>query len=518
MTALDARSRTALAARAVLAVARLAQFGFNPHQRRGPDGRFIKMGAGERRARASRSGRGKPAGPKVGAVAAENPDQRAARTGERAFERSMASDRIYTRFRTGEWFERYGDESNRVPEGVRDYFANSERINAQLRAGKLDPGTQELVDQVDEAMEYTETKQPLLVYRGVSRDALGGSGVGDTVTDPGYWSTTMDPEQARKFARSANSVTMHIEIPAGTSVLAENMTETGVLLPRGSTVRILAVDGDTVHAALVPPEPHRDPVPASIPLGTPHGHARRVADLERRVETGVAGRETISDSSMGLVQLVTLADGTQAIYKQATEPHRHPNGSVWSTVDQTDAEELSSVLANALGVRAPAVLRDSNDGVYMELVDGQTAIQKYPDESRVDRTAPPDWVMNSGEAVKIGLLDVLADNPDRHSGNWMLDAEDNIHGIDHGLAFGDWQPYGSSAAVSPFARRFFVDLDGANRPDNPLTGQDVETVRAQLEQVRPQFEARGRGAWVDRMLERLAVVARSARGETDVFQ
>ncbi len=235
---------------ATVTEAQRAAFGamaFNPGQRRGPDGKWIKMGG-----RGS-AGSSKEARPKPGAVARENDDQRITRTGERAYERSVAADRLYKRFRTDEWFDR-SDENIDRREGVRSYFGDSQRINAQPRSGETTEGTDELIREVDEAMALTRTKQPLLVFRGVSRDALGGKGEGDIVSDPAYWSTSMDWDQARKFSRNPNTVIMHIEVPEGSNVIAENATETEVLLPRGSAIQITRIDGDTVHGVLQSPQ------------------------------------------------------------------------------------------------------------------------------------------------------------------------------------------------------------------------------------------------------------------------
>jgi GNAT superfamily N-acetyltransferase len=269
--------------------------GFNPGQRRGKDGKWIKMG-GRGSAGSSKKGR-----PEPGAVATENDDQRVTRTGERAFERSMAADRLYSRFRTDEWFDRSDKDIDRR-EGVRSYFADSQRINAQLRTGERTEGTDELIREVDEAMAATRTKQPLLVYRGVSRDALGGKGEGDTIADPAYLSTSLDWDQARKFSRNANTVIMHIEVPEGTNVIAENATETEVLLPRGSVIEITKIDGDTVHGVLRP----QKPAPTAVAPPTPRQAVDSWVEETKARHPGVKLDLYVNNAGIGILSRIEV--------------------------------------------------------------------------------------------------------------------------------------------------------------------------------------------------------------------
>jgi ADP-ribosyltransferase exoenzyme len=188
--------------------------------------------------------------PRRGSVAKELPAQTAAKNG-RGLEQVVAQDQLYDGFRAGEWFTKASPTPvDLIPE-VREYFAKSDRINLALRSGEpLSNEMQRVVAAVDHAMGLTTTSQPLVTYRGVSSELLGSGKTGDLFTDPAYWSTTMDINQAKKFARSADSVILHLEIPQGTHVIAENATELEVLLQRGSKFRIIGRDGDDVFAVM----------------------------------------------------------------------------------------------------------------------------------------------------------------------------------------------------------------------------------------------------------------------------
>lgn len=201
---------------------------------------------------ASPQGAGSTARPRaaaVGSVAALTPDQAIALNADRAVDRQNASNRIYDDFAYGNMFDRKEQGIDRKP-GVREYFANSSRINGALRTGNITPEIQEAIDEIDAAMKLTSNRNPLVVFRGVRKDLLEGKSVGDIVTDQIYWSTAVDPQQAKKFARDNDSVFLQIELPAGTDMIAENATETEVLLPRGTSIQITRIDGDNVFGVL----------------------------------------------------------------------------------------------------------------------------------------------------------------------------------------------------------------------------------------------------------------------------
>lgn len=190
--------------------------------------------------------------PAVGSVATMTDDQSVALSSDNSSIRQRASNNLYDEFAYGsKWFNKKERGIDRKP-AIREYFGNSTRINTALRKGKIDAEVQAIIDEMDSAMKLTKLKSPLVVFRGVSGAIIQDAAEGDIITDPIYWSTAVDPQQAKKFARSEGSVLMHIELPEGTNCIAENATETEVLLPRNTSVQITRVEGDNVFAVLVP--------------------------------------------------------------------------------------------------------------------------------------------------------------------------------------------------------------------------------------------------------------------------
>lgn len=184
--------------------------------------------------------------PEVGATAQMSADQAKALLADNATIRQLASNKIYDEFAYGNLFNRTERGIDRR-EGVREYFANSTRINKAIRDGAVTSEIQHVIDEVDAAMKLTKTNEPIVVFRGVLRDLIEGKRPGDTISDSIFFSTALDPQQAKKFARSENSVLLHIELPSGTECIAENATETEVLLPRNSNFEIIRIDGDDVY-------------------------------------------------------------------------------------------------------------------------------------------------------------------------------------------------------------------------------------------------------------------------------
>jgi hypothetical protein len=246
------------------------------------------------------------------------------------------------------------------------------------------------------------------------------------------------------------------------------------------------------------PKPKRPPITAPV--------AKRSRALKASVASGVRGEEPIGNGKMGEVKLVSLEDGTSAIYKRALGEIEMPGDrEPWSTKDQSDAEQASSLVADALGVRAPAVHRASDDEIYMERMPGDVAWRAFPD-------GPPEELMASDQAVRMGVLDVLLDNPDRHSGNWMVDDQGNIQAIDHGFSFMNTHGFSRSDATrSEFASRYFVNEDGSYVQNNILSTRDVERLYAAVESIRPQLAAMGRPFWRDVLHLRIDKLAQGAR-------
>lgn len=123
-------------------------------------------------------------------------------------------------------------------------------INKQLRAGNVDAKVSEQVKYIDDAIAATETDRDLTVYRGIdlaigtaSQRSVSDFQVGKTISDPGFVSTTLDPELAQNFEGKGETVVMAINLPKGSKAFAMYdqfgvKHEEEMLLPRNLSMKI----------------------------------------------------------------------------------------------------------------------------------------------------------------------------------------------------------------------------------------------------------------------------------------
>lgn len=244
----------------------------------------------------------------------------------------------------------------------------------------------------------------------------------------------------------------------------------------------------------------------------------RLKKLIDSVASGIKRLNPISGGAMGDTSKAELEDGGEAIRKS----HKFVFGQ--NPRRQADAEQLASVLAEAVGAPTPAVYRQDGKTIFMGFVVGkQAAMANW--EQRAKAFESPD-------AKRLGLLDAMVGNGDRHDGNWMITPAGKPVGIDHGLAWSinfnrKSNPEvrrNSSGEIQPGAVRgnfvdYFVESAGRDKEGRPVfTWRDkIEFSRKELEEARerflaqrPQFELLGRGAWFDVSLERLDAIIKRA--------
>ena len=250
----------------------------------------------------------------------------------------------------------------------------------------------------------------------------------------------------------------------------------------------------------------------------------KVSDAAGRLAAGVASGVKSSTPLSGglnaLVERVEFNDGSKAIRKRAVddvqtrfdrlEDPENEFGGTLSAKAQQDAEELAASVAQAIGVRVPAMHRAAEDDAFFELVDGETAIMRRAGDSAF-RARP---FGDTDDGVKLGFFDALINNADRHEGNWMIDRDGNLVGIDHGQtfqdSFGSQDSYGTG---DPFSENF-SDNAGMWWDDNDMSPADVALARERLTGLRPEFDRLGRGDWHEAMMGRLEGIAERAQGST----
>lgn len=182
--------------------------------------------------------------------------------------------------------------------------------------------------------------------------------------------------------------------------------------------------------------------------------------------------------TMGVVSLEEHEAGRIIRKNVATRPG---SADVRDPDEQADAEQLAPLVAEAMGLRAPSVVRRGQHEIEMEYIDGKAGDEDNPYASMSPELA------RSVDGQRMGILDVAINNHDRNMGNFIQTPDGRIVPIDHSMAFYD----APDAAGLPFP---------TERLD--ITESEAAAMRVRMEALRPEFERVGRGDWLDGTLER----------------
>jgi hypothetical protein len=223
------------------------------------------------------------------------------------------------------------------------------------------------------------------------------------------------------------------------------------------------------------------------------------ANLERVVAQEPVRVQPLGGGNTSDNALVTYPDGTQTVRKTYAGAAGRLRGKEGT---QEDAETLAPLVLSAAGIRAPAVVRTGPNTIEMTHISGQSGYSVVGSDS----LKVPAEVLNSDDGRLLGLADALMGYTDRDNpGNWLVQPDGHLAGIDHGLAFQD-----GAATGNPFAAHF-VGGNGTYRT-NDMSPADMVQIRTRLESSRPQFEAAGRGEWFDQMMTRFDAIEAKAHG------
>jgi hypothetical protein len=204
------------------------------------------------------------------------------------------------------------------------------------------------------------------------------------------------------------------------------------------------------------------------------------AQLATALQSGVKSRKAPTvRGAIGETSLVTFRDGSTWVHKRAG----------YNDTADSDKEELASMVARAAGVRAPSVVRDplDNTAVYMTLVNGKTAAELGKTAGRIMRE--PGSPEAADMLRRIGFMDYLIKNPDRHSGNFMIDQDQMPVAIDHGNAWAAW-PGGSAVSElthkSDFSPRYYAqtrqNLEALQPEFSKVAGPDQKYYQTMMKQ------------------------------------
>lgn len=222
-----------------------------------------------------------------------------------------------------------------------------------------------------------------------------------------------------------------------------------------------------------------------------------------------AERTKLSGGVSAATSLVTGPDGERVVHKRALEFSSDASEVAESVRQQSDAEQLASLLGRAIDAPVARVYRNEPDAVWMEF------IADTEDPSSNDMFD----LLQGADGVRLGLLDVLSSNSDRNSGN-LLVKDGRLIGIDHGWSWGSAGVEEMRQTVIGWADRpiwhFVNQLDQYAR-DNPLHPDDIDVLRDRLEALRPDFDKLGRGQWLDYSLMILDELRPHAKGTERLY-
>lgn len=530
------------------ATAAMELFGFNPHQLRGPDGKWIKMPTADLRNRRNERARARRAAKKAEkAAAAARPESDAPDQADAAHRRNRDD------FNQKVAIEAVNVQNDNEFDGKPDARLDNRLDHLQKAIERNDPlVADEWADDLHQllANDYPEVALPIKprppAPEGQSvqideaalmqrfKDALDDYNAEIHVMGKAWVDMLRDPEVRADPDSGLDHVTDEVVNELGSNVLA---LRKAILNSDGDMADLFAAQ---IRRILVSQQLQADhdfpqqptiqelrneaiaqargvPVPPSktsglLTSGAPV--ADRIAALRAAAAAGTWGEEPIGQGAMGETKKVVFNDGTRAVYKKAKGDWAGSiAGDPWTPKHQTDAEEMASLVGAALGLRAPAVQRISDDEINMELVENAgPAMNRFFDKTAPDYVRVPDDLMGTDDALLMGLFDTLIDNPDRHGFNWMVDDQNRIFPIDHGLSFMNLKGSRESvAARSPFAKEYFVTPDGRYK-ENILTKRDIEYVRQQLAPLQAEFDRIGRQSWGVAMMQRLDNLSLRAKG------
>ena len=248
-------------------------------------------------------------------------------------------------------------------------------------------------------------------------------------------------------------------------------------------------------------------------------------------ESGIASSQKLSGGVTAKTELDTTNSGTKLVVKTTSKKGNPPYAD---PVRQNDAEELTSLLGRTLGVKVPEVHRVAPRKVAIEYFDGVESLVGAGSLQRKRDLA------DSKEGLKLGLLDLVTDQTDRHDGNWLVDSDGQVKGIDHSYAWGYVDHAGNP--VSPKEPKRLVSwvdkaLGIVGRDEgvfnlklraqiynhfwqdtDKVSKADIQTVRDRLKSIKSEFQRTGRLDWYQASLDRLDAMEPFAKGKGRIFE
>lgn len=167
-------------------------------------------------------------------------------------------------------------------------------------------------------------------------------------------------------------------------------------------------------------------------------HVRRDDD-SLRTPTRASGKSKRLGGGINETLIIETAGGQRYVLKPIAGERFHAREGRIDNTDSTLAERevLASRVDNALelGLVPPTVMAEFEDEQGRTV---QGSIQEFVPDARVWDAAEKGKV-DRAQLAKLGVLDALIGNLDRHGGNGLV-KDGRLFGIDHGYSFGKTRP------------------------------------------------------------------------------
>jgi hypothetical protein len=283
--------------------------------------------------------------------------------------------------------------------------------------------------------------------------------------------------------------------------------------------------------ATADPQHADDPVSRQLDADAASGIKDVDSPLRRAIKAGLQG-DYFGTSAQ--TSVVTFGNGSRWIRKRGLDE------------DEMDREVLVSKISDVLGAGAPQVTLRDVPGSDLKPHGHMGRITRGPDREMWEPLVPNAepaiaWVrarggmddagnaerpedaesdmIDSRQGIKIGILDSITDNGDRHEGNWMVQ-----HGpagkttpvpIDHGHAEMDDSTVPDYGGIGPFGERLFGNgAESEQLAAIPKEAWDKWT--AGVAALEPQFEAADMAPEFSHVQDALVGAAlMSAKGKVD---
>lgn len=258
------------------------------------------------------------------------------------------------------------------------------------------------------------------------------------------------------------------------------------------------------------------PAPAARPKRTAKTQNRSLNRVSAKQfdksHGGIANEKKLSTRhNASDVHLITFADGSKVIAKASKSSDEYAKG-------EFDAEQLAALVGDVLNLKPPAVYRTDDGEAYFDYINTGQVAASVPSIASSSSNLDVDGYFDTLDGRRIGLLDTLIENPDRHQGNWIVHEDGSITPIDHGLG---WEratlegQHGSPArpgSLGAFTDHYIGERSGQWR-DNDLSPEYVKQLRTRLAALKPQFEQLDQADWHKRMMLRFDIIASHAKGD-----